>query len=43
VILDRCASWCNLAREVICRQVPDARILHLTGARQEAAEHPSVG
>jgi hypothetical protein len=32
-ILDRCASWCNLAREVICRQVPEARILRLTGAQ----------
>jgi hypothetical protein len=31
-ILDRCSRWCNLAREVVHRQVADARILRLTGS-----------
>jgi hypothetical protein len=30
-VLDRCAAWCNLAREVVQRRVPAARILRLTG------------
>jgi hypothetical protein len=40
-ILDRCSSWCNLAREVISRQVPDARMLRLTGASREGHEDDS--
>ncbi len=28
-ILDRCAAWCNLAREAIQRFVPDARVVDL--------------
>ncbi|MCL4204054.1 MAG: DUF434 domain-containing protein [Pirellulaceae bacterium] len=31
-ILNRCTSWCNLAREVVGREVPGARVLRLVGA-----------
>lgn len=31
VILDRCNQWCNLAREVVDRRIPDANVVALTG------------
>lgn len=29
VVLDRCASWCNVAREIIARHVPAAHVVNL--------------
>ena len=31
VVLDRCAQWCNLAREVVERLVADANVINLSG------------
>ena len=31
VILDRCAAWLNLAREIIVRRIPTVRIVDLAG------------
>ena len=32
VVLDRCRLWCNLAREVIDRHVPEANVVPMAGA-----------
>jgi len=31
VILDRCKQWCNLAREVVDRRIPDVNVVALAG------------
>jgi hypothetical protein len=41
VILDRCTRWCNLANEVVRRQIPAARVLRLTGASPATADDTS--
>jgi hypothetical protein len=35
VILDRCARWCNLAREVLRERVPEANVVRLSGFRSQ--------
>jgi hypothetical protein len=32
IVLNRCARWMNLAREVVCEQVPDAHIVSLAAS-----------
>jgi len=29
VILDRCSRWCNVARDVVERSIPDANVINL--------------
>jgi hypothetical protein len=41
VILDRCTRWCNLAHEVVRRQIPAARVLRLTGTSPATADDSS--
>ena len=36
-VLDRCPAWFNLARETICRHVPSAMVVDLTGEPLTAA------